>query len=151
MQPALSSGVVDCAITGALSGYKAKWHEAANYISPMPITFGLAAQMANLDWWNGLDAGVQTFLADGLHALEDDIFALAATETETGIACNTDGPCPEGEPAGMTLVPVTEADDALRRDALTAVILPAFGERCGADCVVTWNDTIGASMGIAIE
>ena len=117
----------------------------------MPITFGLAAQMANLDWWTGLDPQVQTILSDGLRALEDDIFALAATETETGIACNTDGPCPEGEPAGMTLVPVTEADDALRRDALTSVILPAFAERCGAGCAATWNETIGATMGLAID
>lgn len=50
VQPALSSGVVDCAITGALSGYKAKWREAANDISPMPVTFWLAAQLATLNW-----------------------------------------------------------------------------------------------------
>jgi TRAP-type C4-dicarboxylate transport system substrate-binding protein len=58
VQPSLASGVVDCAITGALSGYKAKWHESAKFISPMPVNFGLAAQLANLDWWNGLDASV---------------------------------------------------------------------------------------------
>ena len=150
VQPALASGVVDCAITGALSGYKAKWHEAANYISPMPVTFGLAATLANLDWWNGLDASVQTFLEENVKDLEDSIFDLAATETETGIACNTAGPCPHGDPAGMTLVPVTDADNALRKEALEAVILPAFAERCGADCVATWNDTIGASLGITI-
>ena len=27
VQPALGSGVIDCAITGALSGYRSKWHE----------------------------------------------------------------------------------------------------------------------------
>ena len=27
VQPALASGVIDCAITGALSGYRSKWHE----------------------------------------------------------------------------------------------------------------------------
>ena len=48
VQPALASGVVDCAITGALSGYKSKWHESAKFISPMPVTFGVAAQLANL-------------------------------------------------------------------------------------------------------
>ncbi|WP_226779975.1 TRAP transporter substrate-binding protein [Oceaniglobus trochenteri] len=151
VQPALSSGVVDCAITGALSGYKAKWHESADFISPMPVNFGLAAQLANLDWWNGLDASVQEYLTKALRGLEDSIFELAATETETGLACNTQGPCPEGEPAGMTLVPLSEADEALRAEAVKQAILPAFAERCGADCVTAWNDTIGKTLDITIE
>lgn len=151
VQPALSSGVVDCAITGALSGYKAKWHESANFISPMPVNFGLAAQLANLDWWNGLDASVQEYLATGLRGLEDSIFELAATETETGLSCNTTGPCSEGEAAGMTLVPLTDADKALRDEAVKAAILPAFADRCGADCVTAWNATIGDKLGVAIE
>ena len=151
VQPALSSGVVDCAITGALSGYKAKWHESANFISPMPINFGLAAQLANLDWWNGLDASVQEYLTAGLRGLETSIFELAATETATGLACNTSGPCPEGEPAGMTLVPLTAADEALRDEAVTVAVLPAFADRCGAECVSAWNDTIGSTLGVTIE
>jgi len=151
VQPALASGVVDCAITGALSGYKAKWNESARFISPMPVNFGLAAQLANLDWWNGLDASVQEYLSTSLRGLETSIFELAATETATGLACNTSGPCSEGNTAGMTLVPMTEADDALRAEAVKAAILPEFADRCGADCVATWNETIGQTLGMTIE
>lgn len=151
VQPSLTSGVVDCAITGALSGYKAKWFESAKFVSPMPVNFGLAAQLANLDWWNGLDASVQDYLTTGLAGLETSIFALAATETETGLACNTTGPCPHGDNGGMTLVPMTEADEALRAEAVKAAILPAFAERCGADCVTAWNASIGAELGVTIE
>ncbi len=151
VQPALANGVVDCAITGALSGYKAKWHESARFISPMPITFGLAAHMANLKWWNSLDPAVQTFLEKNVADLENSIFELAATETATGLACNTTGPCSEGEPAGMTLVEVTDADEVLRKEALTSVILPAFADRCGAACTKSWNDTIGKFMNLAIS
>lgn len=151
VQPALASGVVDCAITGALSGYKAKWNESARFISPMPVNFGLAAQLANLDWWNGLDATVQEYLTTGLRDLETSIFELAATETETGLACNTSGPCSEGDSAGMTLVPMTEADNALRAEAVEAAILPEFAERCGDACVATWNETIGQTLGMSIE
>ncbi len=150
-QAALASGVVDCAITGALSGYKAKWHESAKFISPMPINFGLAAQLANLTWWNSLDPAVQTYLETSLRGLETAIFEQAATETATGLACNTQGPCPEGEPAGMTLVALTDADEALRTAAVKAAILPAFADRCGAECVGEWNATIGAKLGITIE
>ncbi|MDW4499386.1 TRAP transporter substrate-binding protein [Sulfitobacter sp. D35] len=151
VQPALASGVVDCAITGALSGYKAKWHESARFISPMPVNFGLAAQLANLDWWNGLDPAVQDYLTTSLRGLEDSIFELAATETETGLACNTSGPCPHGDPAGMTLVPMSEADEALRDEAVKVAILPEFADRCGEDCVSDWNASIGETLGITIE
>jgi TRAP-type C4-dicarboxylate transport system substrate-binding protein len=151
VQPALASGVVDCAITGALSGYNAKWHESARFISPMPVNFGLAAQLANLDWWNGLDSSVQEYLTTALRGLEDSIFTLAATETETGLACNTTGPCPHGDPAGMTLVPMTEADEALRDAAVQETVLPEFADRCGAECVTAWNATIGETLGVVIE
>lgn len=151
VQPALASGVVDCAITGALSGYKAKWHESARFISPMPVNFGLAAQLANLDWWTGLDATVQEYLTKGLRDLETSIFELAATETETGLACNTSGPCPHGDPAGMTLVPLTDADEELRDEAVKVAILPEFAERCGTECVADWNGTIGATLDMSIK
>ncbi len=133
VQPALASGVIDCAITGALSGYRSKWHESAKFISPMPINFGLSAQLANLKWWNTLDPKVQAFLTTNLRKLEDSIFEQAKTETQTGLDCNTGKACSEGPPAAMKLVPVTPEDEALRKDALTKVILPAFAGRCGAD------------------
>ncbi len=150
VQPALASGVIDCAITGALSGYKAKWHESAKFVSPMPINFGLAAQLANLRWWNTLDPKVQAFLEKQLRMLEDSIFEQAKTETQTGLDCNTGKACSEGQPAAMTLVAVTPEDETLRKQALTSVILPAFAQRCGAECVKTWNETIGASLSLKI-
>jgi TRAP-type C4-dicarboxylate transport system substrate-binding protein len=148
VQPALASGVVDCAITGALSGYRSRWHEAAKFISPMPVNFGLVAHLANLRWWNSLDAGVRALLERELRGLEDAIFEQAKTETATGIACNTGtAPCPEGAPASMRLVPLTEADEALRKRAFAEAILPAFAQRCGADCVRIWNETVGKLVG----
>ena len=151
VQGALSSGVIDCAITGALSGYLAKWHESAKFISSMPINFGLVAHLANLKWWNTLDPKVQTFLETQVRALEDSIFEQAKSETQLGINCNTgSGPCSKGPPASMKLVPVTAADESLRKQAVVKAILPAFAQRCGAECVTYWNDTIGKSLNIKI-
>lgn len=151
VQGALASGVVDCAITGALSGYRAKWYEAAKFISPMPINFGVMAYLANLKWWNSLDPKVQKFLESHLRALEDSIFEQAKTETQVGINCNTGtGPCIEGAPASMKLVPVTAADSALRKEILAKAILPQFAQRCGAECVANWNATIGKSLDVKI-
>ncbi|MFM8802135.1 MAG: TRAP transporter substrate-binding protein [Tagaea sp.] len=152
VQPALANGVVDCAITGALSGYRSRWHEAARFISPMPINFGLAAQLANLRWWNSLDPRVRALMEVELRKLEESIFDQAKTETQTGLNCNTGtGPCPEGAPASMRLVAVTPADEALRKDALQKAILPSFAQRCGAECVATWNQTIGQALSIRIQ
>jgi len=148
VQPALASGVIDCAITGALSGYRSKWHESAKFISPMPINFGLAAHLANLAWWKTLDPKVQAFLETNVRKLEDSIFDQAKTETQTGINCNTGAACPEGQPAAMKLVAVTPADETLRKDALVKAIMPGFAQRCGADCVANWNATIGQSLGL---
>jgi len=149
VQPALQKGVVDCAITGALSGYRSKWYEAANYLMPMPVSFGLAATIANLKWWNTLDPKVQALLEKEIMVLEKDIFAQAKGETAIGVACNTGtGPCPEGQPAKMKLVPISAADQALRKQAFEKAVLPSFAQRCGKDCVDAWNATVGKELGI---
>jgi TRAP-type C4-dicarboxylate transport system substrate-binding protein len=150
VQPALGSGVVDCAITGALSGYRSKWHESAKFISPVPINFGMAAFLANKRWWSTLDPKVQAFLEAQMLKLEDSIFEQAKSETQTGINCNTGtGPCPDPA-ASMKLVAATPADEQLRKDALAKAILPAFAQRCGAECVTMWNQVIGAKLGVKI-
>jgi TRAP-type C4-dicarboxylate transport system substrate-binding protein len=150
VQPALSQGVIDCAITGALSGYKSKWHESAKFISPMPFNFGIIAHVANLNWWKGLDPKVQAFLEDEVKKLETAVFAQAKDEAAIGIACNTGGTCPEGAPAAMKLVPVSAADEKLRREAFEKAVLPSFGKRCGPECVKLWNDTIGKALSVSI-
>lgn len=149
VQPALASGVVDCAITGALSGFRSRWHEAARFLSPLPVNFAVVAHLANLRWWNGLDPRVRAFLEEQVPKMEEAIFEQAKSETEIGIACNTGtGPCPDGQAASMRLVPLTAADEALRKRAFEEAILPAFAQRCGAECVRLWNDTIGRLVGV---
>lgn len=148
---AMANGTIDCAITGALSGFLAKWHEPANYVSAVPINHGVIAHIANMDWWTSIDPAAQTAIADGLADLEVEMFALASTETADGLSCNTGGTCPYGDPADMTLVPATDADMALMADAAKMAVLPAYKERCGSDCATSWNETIGASMGFEIK
>ncbi|WP_306259592.1 TRAP transporter substrate-binding protein [Pararhizobium sp. IMCC21322] len=148
---AMANGTIDCAITGALSGYQAKWHEPANYISALPINHGVIAHIANMDWWNSVDPAAQAVIEAGLTDLEEKMFALAKTETTDGLACNSGGACAYGDAANMTLVPVTDADRALRTEAANVAVLPAYKERCGEECSAAWNATIGAAMGFTIN
>lgn len=148
---AMANGTIDCAITGALSGFLAKWHEPANYISAVPINHGVIAHIANMDWWNGVDPAAQAAIESGLATLEEDMFALALTETADGLSCNSGGACKYGDAADMTLVPATDADMALMAEAAKSAVLPAYKERCGEACTAAWNETIGAAMGFEIK
>ena len=117
----------------------------------MPVNFGVSAFLANKKWWASLDPKVQAFLEAQMLKLEESIFEQAKTETQTGINCNTGAAaCPEGAAAAMKLVPVTPADEALRKDALSKAILPAFAQRCGAECVQLWNSVIGEPLKVKI-
>ncbi|MEM8663876.1 MAG: TRAP transporter substrate-binding protein, partial [Pseudomonadota bacterium] len=151
VQQALSQGVIDCAITGTLGGYSAGWHEAADTLYTLPINFGAGATVANLSWWNGLDPAVQSLITDQMASLEDRMWALNREEDEIGIACNTSGPCPLGEPAGMTRVDPSDADIEARATAMRESVLPAFAERCGEECVAKFNETVGPVAGLTIE
>lgn len=142
-QQALSNGTIDCAITGTLSGYVAKWFEGARHLYTLPVNYGAGATVANAAWWRGLAPEVRTFLQAELTKVEERMWALNRDEDAMGIACNTTGPCPLGPAGGMTRVDPTPADTEARRRALLERVLPAWAQRCGADCVRQWNESVG--------
>lgn len=151
VQQGLQQGVIDCAITGTLGGYSANWHEGADYLYTLPINWGAGATAANKPWWDGLAAEDRELIRTELAGLEDEMWALNASENETGIACNTSGPCPLGEPAGMTRVNPSPEDFDLRDAAMREAVLPGFAARCGAECVATFNATIGPVADLTIN
>ncbi|QIZ81783.1 TRAP transporter substrate-binding protein [Thalassovita gelatinovora] len=150
--PALQTGVVDCAITGTLSGNSAKWFEVSTHLYALPVGWSTMVTAANLKFWNRLNPETQTFLQTELKALEDEIWVGAGQETQDGINCNVGAdPCTVGVKADMTLVPVSEADRDLLDKITSDVILPKWAARCGADCVAEFNQTIGPVIGIKTE
>ena len=151
VQQGLQQGVIDCAITGTLGGYSAKWHEGAKFLYTLPINWGAGATAANKAWWDGLAEADRQLIRDQLATVESAMWDLNAEENEIGIACNTSGPCPLGDPAGMTRVDPSDADVALRDEAMRKAVLPGFKARCGDECVATFNATIGPVAGLLIE
>ncbi|WP_206020992.1 TRAP transporter substrate-binding protein [Antarcticimicrobium luteum] len=150
--PALQTGVVDCAITGTLSGNSAKWFEVATHLYALPVGWSTMVTAANLNFWNGLNRETQDFLQAELNTLEDEIWKGAGEETQDGINCNVGAdPCTVGVKAGMTLVPVSDGDRALLDRITHEVILPKWAERCGGDCVAEFNQAIGPIIGATTE
>ncbi|WP_366655654.1 TRAP transporter substrate-binding protein [Fodinicurvata sp. EGI_FJ10296] len=141
---ALERGVIDCGITGALSGYLAGWTEVATHFYPLP-TGGwdhIGIVFSN-QTWDGLNEETQSFLLDEFAALEDLVWGDATAMTQAGIACNTGGDCPAGEAHDLTLVEVTDEDLAYAAELVQETVLPAWFERCGEECATQWQNTVG--------
>jgi TRAP-type C4-dicarboxylate transport system substrate-binding protein len=148
--PALQNKVVDCAITGTLSGNSAKWHEVSTHIYALPLGWSHVMHAVNLKRWNSLDPKVRAFLEKEITGLEDRIWKAAAQETEQGYLCNAGkDECTMGTKAKMTIVPVSDADRALLKKALDEVVLPKWAARCAGDCVPAWNASVGKVVGLS--
>lgn len=144
---ALRKNVVDCAITGALSGNYVHLDRETTHLYAMTLSWGPVIFVANATAWRRLDPAVQAFIKRELKTFEDEMWTAAERETAEGFACNTgQGACPSGNPGRMILVPVRAADEALRLQILREVIVPRWAERCGQDCLATWERTVGANL-----
>ncbi|MGN6580784.1 MAG: TRAP transporter substrate-binding protein [Bordetella sp.] len=138
---ALRDGIVDCAITGTLSGYEIGLPEVSTAVHTFAISWGVSIFGANEAYWNSLPADVREIIRHGVSQLEENIWSQAQADTELGLACDAGkASCPTGKPRRpMTVVPTSAADQARRRRLLTDVVLPHWFARCGQDCVASWD------------
>ena len=72
--PALQNKVVDCAITGSLSGYSAKWYEVSTHLMALPINWNQQIHAVNQGTWDKLDPKVRDFLQANVKKLVDNIW-----------------------------------------------------------------------------
>ena len=101
--PALSAGVVDCGVTGSLSGNTAGWNEVTKSIYPMSLGWSINVVAVNLDTWKRLDPKTQAFLTEQFKAYEDKMWATIKTTTGEADNCNTGKqPCTMGKLAKST-------------------------------------------------
>lgn len=147
---ALRNHVADCAITGAISGYRIGLQRVTTHIEPVTVSWGPNILIANHTDWEMLGEPVRAFLRQQIDQLTDRIWASAEATSKEGIACVTGtGVCPEGTAGHLTLVPVSEADRELERQVLSKSVLPRWAQLCGSGCAGEWNDTIGKLWGLA--
>ena len=149
VQQGLQKGVIDCAITGTLGGYSAKWWEGAKYLYTLPINFAAGVTAVNIKAWNSMDPKNRKVIEDRIKAHEKAMWDLNRSEGEMGILCNTTGPCPEGKPGGMKRVDPSQADMKLLKKIMLETVLPRWAKRCGSACAKQFNDTIGKVTGLS--
>lgn len=146
---ALRNHTADCAITGAISGYRIGLHKVTTHLLPVTVSWGPNILIANHTSWEMLGAPTREFLLKQIKELDGRIWESADMMSNAGIACVTGkGACPEGPAGNMTLVPVTDADRTLEREVLSKSVLPIWARRCGPACTDRWNRTIGQLWGV---
>jgi TRAP-type C4-dicarboxylate transport system substrate-binding protein len=150
LMDALRKHVADCAITGAISGYKIGLPTVTSYVSDVTVSWGPNILIANRAAWRRFDPALRDFLSARIDELGDRMWKDADRESSDGIACLTGGPCSAGPPAHMTLVPNTLNDRALVHKSFVDTVLPRWSARCGAACIANWNETIGRKIGLAV-
>ncbi|MEO0693319.1 MAG: TRAP transporter substrate-binding protein [Pseudomonadota bacterium] len=150
---ALQKGVVDCAVTGAGSGYSAGWWEVSTHLMAIPLGgWDSVVTAMNMDKWNSLDADTQALITEQVAAeFEAPAWQSAQDALVNDIACLTgNGACPAGDARGMTLVDVSDADFEKARGVLVGKVLPDWAERAGGDWGERWNASVGSVVGVQI-
>lgn len=151
-QPALSRGVVDCAITGPSSANSGGWPEATTTVLPIALQLAVNGYAINLAKWNSLSPDQQATLEGAVQAHVDAIWAFSEELYDDAMRCNTgQQPCERGTPYALSVVPVTDADLDLVKNALTETSLPVWAEQCNAvnpTCEADWRAQIGTQLGI---
>ena len=149
---AVRGGMVDCAITAALSGNAIGLHEVTTHVSRTAISWGVSIFAANAASWAALPKEIRGALRDGLNGLQEEIWQAAERETEEGLACNAGRPgCTLGRKGRMVVVEERRQDEARRLQLLREVVLPGWAQRCGPECVVSWNRYVAPSLGLWTE
>ena len=151
---ALQKGVVDCAVTGAGSGYSAGWWEVSTHLLPIPLGgWDSVVTAMNMDKWNSLSKADQATLTGAIKKdFENPAWASAQDALNTDIACLTgNGACSKGDTRGMTLVSVSDADFNRAKSILIDQVLPEWVERAGGDWGARWNASVGKTVDVTIK
>ena len=144
---ALRKNVVECVITGALSGNQVGLHKLTTHIHDMALGWGISIFAANADAWRALNPAVRAFLSSELSTLQEEAWRAAAVDTERGLECNVGKPeCADGERGQMIRVRSSPEDEALRRRIVAETVLPRWLQRCGESCAALWRDSIGPEV-----
>ncbi len=146
---AIRRGVVECAITGSLSGNTLGLHAVTAHISRQAISWGVSFFGANMAAWMALPPEIRTQLQEGLARLQQAIWDSAERGTEEGFACNAGRPeCVNGTRGHMTIVEAGPNERLRWSRLLRDAVLPNWIRRCGVECAEEWNRTMAPTRGI---
>jgi TRAP-type C4-dicarboxylate transport system substrate-binding protein len=147
--PAIQRGVIDCAISGSLSGNTGGWGEVTTYLYPVALGWAVRFTAVNLNSWKRFDPRVQQFFIDQFKKYEDKVWTTMAEAAADAENCNVGKqPCKYGKLAHMTIVPIKQNDMAAYKKVVEGAVLKNWAKRCGDACTKEWNETVGKALGL---
>jgi TRAP-type C4-dicarboxylate transport system substrate-binding protein len=147
----MKAGGIDCLVTGTLSAHSAKFYEVASHIYNLPLAWSNLVLSVNESAWKRLSPQNQQRLAGGIRDLENDLWRVAALQTELGLACNSgNSACTLPVKGAMTIIDPTPADQATLERLVRDFVVKRWVARCGAGCAEEWNATIGKVANIPV-
>ncbi|MBJ7425933.1 MAG: TRAP transporter substrate-binding protein [Ilumatobacteraceae bacterium] len=147
--PALNNGVIDCGVTGNLSGNTAGWPEVTKSLYPMSLGWSINVLAVNLNTWKRLDGKTQDFMQKQFNAYEDKMWNTLKKASMEADNCNTSKqPCTMGKLANITIVPVKPAEAEQHKKLVEGAVLAGWAKRCGSECAKEWNATVGKVVGL---
>lgn len=151
---ALQRGIIDCAVTGAGSGYSAGWWEVTSHLMTLPVGgWDPVVTAINMDKWNSLSKEEQTFLQQEVTTkFEEPVWSDAAMSVKEDVACLTgNGECSKGDTRNLTLVEPSESDKEKARQMVENNVLPDWSDRAGEKWTQQWNDSVGKVVGLTAK
>ncbi|SDD21849.1 TRAP-type C4-dicarboxylate transport system, substrate-binding protein [Belnapia rosea] len=146
---AINDRVVECAITGSMSGNSIGLQAVTSTVSRQAISWGISFFGANMAAWRALPPEIRSQLQAGLQKLESRIWQVAQQQTENGFACNAGLPsCTDGTPGRMVVLDDSVRDQRRRDALLRDTVLPKWIQRCGSECAEVWNRYVAPTRGI---
>ncbi len=146
----LERGVIDCAVTGTLSGNTNRLHEVTTHMLTLYSGWAIHFTAVSQRTWDQLDPAVQDFLLEEIGAFKERLWETVAEEEMDGINCSIGrDPCVYGFKGSMTLVEPTAEDLARAKTVVAGPVLRNWIERCGDKCAEDWFATVGEVVGIS--
>lgn len=140
---------LDCAISGAMAAYKAKWYEATTHLMVLPLGWNQEIHAVGQKAWSQIDPEVQDFLVTNIDQLIDSLWSYATAQSQLAIDCNTGAKaCTLPVKGKMVLVRPTQTDLATLRQLASQKVLPKWAARCSAQCIADFNQTVGKIAGV---
>lgn len=147
---ALQRGVIDCAVTGGLSGYSSGWGEVANHLYPLPIGgWAYVVTAMNLNTWDKFSKNEQKTLLSSINKnITVPAWKKTDYETSEGEKCLTGQDCSYGKANNMVLHTVKTEDTLMAKNILVNNVIPKWVKKVSPEVVKQWNESIGKIVSI---
>jgi TRAP-type C4-dicarboxylate transport system substrate-binding protein len=144
---ALSTKMVDCAISSQTSAYSAKWPDHLTHVYPIVTQMGINGIAISLDKWNRFSESQKQQLQSALNAYLDQVWTYSKQLNNQSFDClQGKGDCSLGVNYKLIYSPVTEDDKRfMQKFALERSYL-SWATSCNKlepNCSLRWKAAIG--------